>query len=63
MTKVYLSEDEVFVCEKDKEIIAYYSIVNLHEPKIIGKVETEKGFWLDHMFVKRENIREAIGKR
>lgn len=63
ITKQYLSENEVFVFERGKEVLAYYSIVNLHEPLSVGEIELEKGFWLDHIFVKPENIGEGIGKR
>jgi N-acetylglutamate synthase-like GNAT family acetyltransferase len=59
----YFSGDEVFVLEIDNEIIAYYSIVNLHESFKIGEVEIEKGFWLKHMFIKPEKIGEEIGKK
>lgn len=62
-TKKCLSENEVFVLEKDKEILAYYSMVNLHEPFTIGEVEIERGFWLEHMFIKPENIGEEIGNK
>ena len=63
ISKKYLPENEVFVLEKDNEILAYYSIVNLHEPFKIGEVEIEKGFWLKQMFIKPENIGEEIGKK
>lgn len=63
ITKEYLSKNEVFVCEKDKEVIAFYSIVNIIEPFRIGEIEVAKGFWLEHMFVKPENIKEAIEEK
>ena len=63
ITKEYLSKNEVFVCEKDKKIIAFYSIVNIIEHFRIGENDIEKGFWLEHMFVKPENIEEAIGEK
>ena len=63
ISKKYLSENEIFVLEKDKEILAYYSIVNLQKPFKIGEVEIEKGFWLKQMFIKPENIGEEIGKK
>jgi N-acetylglutamate synthase-like GNAT family acetyltransferase len=63
ITKEYLSKNDVFVCEKDKKIIAFYSIVNIIEPLRISEIEIEKSFWLEHMFVKPENIGEAIGEK
>lgn len=63
ITKEYLSKNEVFVCEKEKKIIAFYSIVNIIEPFRIGEIEIEKGLWLEQMFVKPENIGEAIGEK
>jgi N-acetylglutamate synthase-like GNAT family acetyltransferase len=63
ITKEYLSKNEVFVCEKDKKIIAFYSIVNIIEPFRIGEIKIEKSFWLEHMFVNPENIGEEIGEK
>ncbi len=63
ITKNYLSRNKVFVYESDKEILAFYSIVNLSEPLILEEVKIEKGVWLDHMFVRPDQIGKGIGKR
>jgi GNAT superfamily N-acetyltransferase len=59
----YLSNNVVFVLESKNEILAYYSIVNLREPNVIGEIEIEKGTWLEHMFVRPDMIGKGLGKR
>jgi GNAT superfamily N-acetyltransferase len=63
ITKNYLSRNKVFVYESDKEILAFYSIVNLSEPLILEGIEIGEGIWLDHMFVRPDQIGHGIGKR
>lgn len=62
ITTKYVEENIIFVMIYSGNIIGFYSIVNVPENFTAGKVEVEKGFWLDHIFILPEFQRKGIGK-
>ena len=59
----YIQHNDVFVFEKDKKIIGYYSIVELKDDIEISDIKISKGFWLEHMFIEPQNIGKGIGTK
>lgn len=62
ITHVYIEKNKVFVLENNKDIIAYYSLVNFESSMYMGGVEIETGIWLEHMFVRPDFIGKGIGR-
>ncbi|GAB6194301.1 GNAT family N-acetyltransferase [Desulfocastanea catecholica] len=63
ITNSYITDNFVYVFEKNSSIIAYYSIINLAEQIKIQNIYLEKGYWLEHMFVLPEYIGQNIGRQ
>jgi len=61
ISRDYIEQNDVFVYGDDGSITAYYSIVELVDNVEFSGVILDKGFWLEHMFVRPENIGEGIG--
>ncbi len=57
----YVKNNTVFVAEASGEPAAYYSLVEVKQELIAGKTKVEKGFWLEHMFVRPQFIGNGIG--
>lgn len=63
ITSGYIEEHEVFVCEVEEEVCAYYSLVQLVEDMLFSGTRLQKGLWLDHMFVLPEHMGRRIGRK
>jgi len=63
ITQEYIEKNIVYVAEIDGEVIGFFSIVNVPEDFWTGKVFVEKGFWLDHLFIRPEYIRKGVGTK
>ena len=62
ISEYYVKDNTVFVAEADGEPTAYYSIVEVKEEFMEGSTKVEKGFWLEHMFVRPQFIGKGIGR-
>jgi GNAT superfamily N-acetyltransferase len=62
ITPGYIRIHEVYVYEKQQQILAYYSLVRLTETLVTSGVRLDAGVWLEHMFVLPENIGHGIGR-
>ncbi len=61
ISEEYVEDNTVFIAEADGETAAYYSIVFVKKEFMAGKTKVEKGFWLEHMFVRPQFIGNGIG--
>lgn len=61
LTAEYIINNLVYLAEYENKIIGYFSIVNVKEDYIAGKVPIKKGFWLEHIFIRPGFIRRGIG--
>lgn len=59
----YIDRNEVFVYEKNHEVVGYYSIVSLPEDAFVSGIRLTKGFWLEHMFIDPPNMGKGIGSK
>jgi GNAT superfamily N-acetyltransferase len=59
----YITNNDVFVFEKEGNIIGYYSIVELKDDIEISGIKISKGFWLEHMFIEPWSIGKGIGTK
>lgn len=57
----YIEKNDVFVAEDIDIIIGYYSVVELKENIQVAGITINKGFWLEHMFIKPQYIGHGIG--
>ncbi len=63
VTPQYIRDNDVHVFEKGGEPVGYYAIVELESDLETAGVKLEKGFWLDHMFIRPDFIGTGIGKK
>ena len=61
--KEYIEQNTVFVYEKGKQIVGFYSIVSVANYFMAGNVLVKKGFWMDHLFVKPNYQLKGIGSK
>lgn len=63
ITKEYITKNLVFVVENNGTKVGYYSVVNLHHDIEVSGVKIEKGYWLEHMFILPQFLRQKIGTK
>lgn len=63
ITKDYINNNIVFVAEKGKQVVGFYSIVVIQNDFIAGNVLVKKGFWMEHLFVKPSFQKKGIGRK
>ena len=63
ITPEYIENNSVFVCEEKQQVVAYYSIVHVHENIKVAGIDISKGYWLDHMFVIPKLIGFGVGRQ
>lgn len=63
VTPEYIRSYRVYVAEIEEEPVGFWSLIERKEDVWVGEVLVQKGFWLDHLFVKPEYINIGIGKR
>lgn len=61
ITSDYINTNIVFVAEADEKVVGYFSIVEVKEDLFTGRVRVRKGYWLEHIFILPEFIRQGIG--
>lgn len=60
ITKDYIKNNIVYLAKLQTEIVGFYSIVYVPK-KISGKIQIEKGHWLEHIFIKPKYHNKGIG--
>lgn len=63
VTEKYILQNKVFVAEIIKQVVGYYSLVNLQKNIYVSNISLEKGFWLEHMFLLPEFIGQNLGSK
>lgn len=59
----YIQNNNVFVYERNGEIIGYYSVIELKKEIVTSGIKLDKGFWLEHMFILPLYIGQGIGRK
>jgi len=62
VSKEYISENKVFTVYYHDQIVGFYSIVENKKDFYSGNVFVEKGFWLEHIFIKPAFHNQGIGR-
>ena len=63
ITKDYINNNIVFVAEKGKQLVGFYSIVVIQNDLVSGNVLVKKGFWMEHLFLKPFYQKKGIGRK
>lgn len=63
ITEDYIADNIVFVVEANNTVIGYYSLVNLEQKITISGITLDKGYWLEHMFLLPEFIKQGFGSK
>jgi GNAT superfamily N-acetyltransferase len=61
ITPQYISENIVFVAERDHVIVGYISIVDIKNDFLAGTILVTKGHWLEHLFILPQFMYQGIG--
>jgi maltose O-acetyltransferase len=61
ISKDYIRNNIVFVAERNRRIVGFYSIVTVSNDFYSGNVLVKKGFWMEHLFVKPAFQKKGIG--
>ncbi len=61
ISKQYIEDNTVFVFHQENWIAAFASLIILEKPLNVKDISLQPGLWLDHMFVKPDNIEKGIG--
>lgn len=63
ITDEYLKQNIVFKAMLGDSILGFYSIVENKDDFYSGEILVQKGFWLDHIFIKPDYHGFGIGKQ
>ncbi len=63
ISRDYIRKNIVYVVLYEDVIVGFYSIVENPQDFWSGKVFVERGFWLEHIFIKPEHHRLGIGRK
>ena len=63
ITPEYIKHNHVFAAYTEEEILGYFSLVEVAEYFVTNEVGVDKGFWLEHIFIRPEYMRMGIGKK
>lgn len=63
ITNGYIDHNRVFVYEKGKRVVGFYSIVLIADDFVAGNVLVKKGFWLEHLFIQPSFQHKGIGRK
>ncbi|WP_136810748.1 GNAT family N-acetyltransferase [Desulfosediminicola flagellatus] len=62
ITNNYIAKNNVFALENANQVIGYYSIIFLKSNFQMKNIVLEKGFWLEHMFLLPDFIKQGFGR-
>jgi len=63
ITNDYINDNIVFVFERRKQIIGFYSMVTVVNDFKAGNVLIKKGFWMEHLFINPAYQKRGIGRK
>lgn len=63
ITPDYIRKNIVYIAEENQQVIGYFSLVEIEKDFWAGKVFVNKGFWLEHIFIKPKYIGQGIGSK
>jgi len=61
ISKEYIKENLVFKAMNSNIVVGFYSIVENKTDLLVNEIFVEKGFWLEHIFLKPEYHKMGIG--
>ncbi|MNC29697.1 putative acetyltransferase [compost metagenome] len=62
ITKEYIASNLVYLARVGDEVAGYFSICRVESDFWSGKVFVNKGYWLEHIFIRPEFMGRGIGK-
>jgi GNAT superfamily N-acetyltransferase len=62
ITKEYINRNQVYKAVYDGSILGFYSIVENKSDFYSGEIFVQKGFWLEHIFIKPEYHKMGMGR-
>lgn len=63
ITENYIKYNIVFTAHVNNDIVGFYSIVKNPQDQSFGKVFMKAGYWMDHIFIRPEYIKQGIGSK
>jgi len=63
ITRAYIESNTVFVAEVSGAIVGYLSIVHVPQDFKAGATFVQRGYWLEHLFVRPGFMHRGIGSR
>lgn len=61
ITGHYIEENHVYLAERDNAIIGYFSVIDVRGDFCSGPVVVEKGYWLEHIFIRPGEMYKGVG--
>ena len=61
ITRAYIESNTVFAAETHGGIIGYLSIVHVPKDLMTGSTVVQRGYWLEHLFVRPDLMRRGVG--
>lgn len=62
ITQDYIAANTVYKILRNSTVAGFYSIVNNAKDFYSGEVFVQKGFWLEHLFIRPEFHHQGIGR-
>ncbi|MCG6191465.1 GNAT family N-acetyltransferase [Maribellus maritimus] len=63
ITERYVNENIVYHASLDNSILGFYSIVENKSNFFAGEIFVQKGFWLEHIFIRPDFHKFGIGRQ
>lgn len=62
ITQDYIAVNTVYKILYEETVVGFYSIVNNTKDFYSGEVFVQKGFWLEHIFIRPEYHQQGLGR-
>ena len=62
ITEEYLKQNIVYYASLNNSILGFYSIIENKSDFFAGEIFVQKGFWLEHIFIKPDYHKFGIGR-
>jgi maltose O-acetyltransferase len=63
ITEDYIKCNIVYVALIKKSIVGYYSVIYNPKDQIFGKVLMKSGYWMEHIFIRPDYMKNKIGTK